>query len=157
MSSICTDKTSAVELDGSRDHDDTNSNGHLTYLTADHAGSDASLPTQEHHSAPIVMTNDSRLFVHGDAYTFEDVESQDEDQRQRRRLRSARHESDLLAADEEHISNMINTVFSTSRDFLMNQTVRASVVRYLTQKMRSFGLVTGNQVFDPLEFAELVS
>lgn len=106
---------------------------------------------------PIVLTNDSRLFVRSDPYVFDSVESKDEDQRQRRRLRSARHEADLLTVDEEHISNMINTVFSTSRDFLINQTVRASVVRYITQKMRSFGLVTGNQIFDPQEFSELVS
>lgn len=105
----------------------------------------------------IQLSNDSRLFVDGELYHFEDVESLDEDQRQRRRLRSARNEMNLLSADHEHISTMITTVFSTARNYINNQTVRANVVRYLTSKMRSFGLVTGNQIFHPEEFSELVS
>jgi MFS superfamily sulfate permease-like transporter len=104
----------------------------------------------------IVLSNDSRLFFHDEEYFFEDVESQDEDQRQRRRLRSARNEMNLLNADHEHITTMITTVFSTARNYLNNETVRANVVQYLTHKMRSFGLVTGNQIFHPIEFAALV-
>lgn len=104
----------------------------------------------------IQLSNDSRLFFHDEEYHFEDVESLDEDQRQRRRLRSARNEMNLLNADHEHITTMITTVFSTARNFLNNETVRANVVQYVTQKMRSFGLVTGNQIFHPIEFAGLV-
>ena len=104
----------------------------------------------------IQLSNDSRLFVDGEPYSFEDVESLDEDQRQRRRLRSARNEINLLNADHEHISTMITTVFSTARNYINNQTVRANVVRYLTSKMRSLGLVTGNQIFHPEEFSPLV-
>ena len=104
----------------------------------------------------IQLSNDSRLFVDGEPYSFEDVESLDEDQRQRRRLRSARNEINLLNADHEHISTMITSVFSTARNYINNQTVRANVVRYLTSKMRSLGLVTGNQIFHPEEFSPLV-
>lgn len=107
-------------------------------------------------SSFIQLSNDSRLFFHDEEYHFEDVDSLDEDQRQRRRLRSARNEMNLLNADEEHITTMITTVFSTARNFLNNETIRANVVQYLTQKMRSFGLVTGNQIFHPIEFAALV-
>ncbi|XP_032776935.2 uncharacterized protein LOC116915901 [Daphnia magna] len=106
-------------------------------------------------SSFIQLSNDSRLFFHDEEYHFEDVDSLDEDQRQRRRLRSARNEMNLLNADEEHITTMITTVFSTERNFLNNETIRANVVQYLTQKMRSFGLVTGNQIFHPIEFAAL--
>jgi Peptidase family M28 len=113
-------------------------------------------PTNATSPSFIVLSNDSRLFFHDEEYYFEDVESQDEDQRQRRRLRSARNEMNLLNADHEHITTMITTVFSTARNYLNNETVRANVVQYLTHKMRSFGLVTGNQIFHPIEFAALV-
>ncbi len=63
----------------------------------------------------------------------------------------------LLHVDHDHVSTMINTVFSSPRDFATSQPVRSSVVRYLTTKMRSLGLVTGNQLFEPTEFGELVS
>ena len=107
---------------------------------------------------PIVVTSsDSRLLVNQtEPYCFEEVEALDEDQRQKRKIRSARRQVDLLEANEAHLTTMINSVLSSSRDYLTNNTVRASVVRYLTQKMRSFGLVTGHQVFDPQEFSELV-
>lgn len=97
---------------------------------------------------------DNRLFANNDPYLFEHVEALDEDQRQRRRLISAH--KDLLTADKDHISTMITTVFTTPRNYVTNQTVRSSVVRFLTQKMRSFGLVTGNQIFHPLEFEAVV-
>ena len=118
-----------------------------------------SSPTTVNETSPIliVLSNDSRLFFHDEEYYFEDVESLDEDQRQRRRLRSARNEMNLLNADHEHITTMITTVFSTARNYLTNETVRANVVQYLTHKMRSFGLVMGNQIFHPVEFAALVS
>jgi hypothetical protein len=116
------------------------------------------LPTTSNATSTsfIVLSNDSRLFYHDEEYYFEDVESLDEDQRQRRRLRSARNEMNLLNADHEHITTMITTVFSTARNYLNNETVRANVVQYITHKMRSFGLVTGNQIFHPIEFAALV-
>ena len=116
------------------------------------------LPTTSNATSTsfIVLSNDSRLFYHDEEYYFEYVESLDEDQRQRRRLRSARNEMNLLNADHEHITTMITTVFSTARNYLNNETVRANVVQYLTHKMRSFGLVTGNQIFQPIEFAALV-
>lgn len=102
----------------------------------------------------IKLSNDHRLFDNENLYHFHDVESLDEDQRQRRRLKSAR--MSLLNANTEHISTMITTVFSTARNYITNQTVRSNVVRYLTQKMRSYGLVTGQQVFYPKEFEAMV-
>lgn len=100
----------------------------------------------------VIYSNDRRQFSQNFSYVFEDVESVDEDQRQRRRIQSAGNQLDPLQASEEHISTLINSVMSTPRDFFFNDTVRASVVRYLTDKMRNFGLVTGNQMFDPQEF-----
>ena len=104
------------------------------------------------------ISNDSRWYEHNmTMYHFEDIESIDEEARQRRRLRSARREINLLDADQLHITTMINSVFSSTRDFVSNQSIRSSVVRYLTTKMRSLGLVTGNQIFDPQEFYDVVS
>ncbi len=126
------------------------------YLIDGQESSEVPPPANATSPSFIVLSNDSRLFFHDEEYYFEDVESQDEDQRQRRRLRSARNEMNLLNADHEHITTMITTVFSTARNYLNNETVRANVVQYLTHKMRSFGLVTGNQIFHPIEFAPLV-
>lgn len=125
--------------------------GHVTTEIFQHTPNSTTNDTTPNQ---IQLSNDYRHFVYDEEYHFDDVESMDEDQRQRRRLRSAR--VNLLNADEEHISTMINTVFSTARNYITNQTVRSNVVRYLTQKMRSFGLVTGHQVFHPKEFEPLV-
>lgn len=114
---------------------------------------DTSKPNLTHPSL-IHFSNDNRLFANDAQYFFEHVESLDEDQRQRRRLNSAH--KDLLTADKDHINTMITTVFTTPRNYATNQTVRSSVMRFLTQKMRSFGLVTGNQIFRPVEFEALV-
>lgn len=125
--------------------------GHNTTQIFEHVAS-----STNNDSTPglIQLSNDYRQFVYDEEYYFDDVESMDEDQRQRRRLRSAH--INLLNADEEHISTMITSVFSTARNYITNQTVRSNVVRYLTQKMRSFGLVTGHQVFHPKEFEPMV-
>lgn len=115
--------------------------------------------TEDQQGSPdVTMTNDSRMYAWKAEtnYTFEQVEAMDEDFRSKRRIRSARNKINLLQANEEHVSMLINTVLSSGRDFLANQSARASVVRFLTQKMRSFGLVTGNQIFEPNEFSELV-
>ena len=104
----------------------------------------------------LTITNDNRQFEHELPYLYQHIESIEDDQRQKRRLQSARRQHNILDANEEHISTMINSVFSSSRDFVTNQTARSSVVRYLTNKMRLFGLVTGNQLFDPQEFYDLV-
>lgn len=105
----------------------------------------------------IIISNDSNWYEKSiEFYPFEGIELLEDEQRQRRRLRSASDGFHLINANVEHISTMINSVFSSSRDYISNETVRSSVVRYLTTKMRSFGLVVGNQLFDPREFMELV-
>jgi len=103
-------------------------------------------------TARFTHSNDSRQFRRDFPYVFDGVESLDEDAKQRRRLLAAGNRINLLDANEEFISAMVDGVFSTPRDSSTNETVRTSVVRYLTDKMRSFGLVTGNQIYDPQEF-----
>ena len=102
-------------------------------------------------TARFTHSNDSRQFWRDFPYVFDGVESLDEDAKQRRRLLAAGNRINLLDANEEFISAMVDGVFSTPRDSSTNETVRTSVVRYLTDKMRSFGLVTGNQIYDPQE------
>ena len=132
------------------------------YMVAENGNetSIVALPLTDELEAPhVMMTSDSRLYgwkTEIDDYMFENVEAMDEDLKSKRRLRSARNETNLLQANEEHVSMLINTVLSSGRDILANESARASVVRFLTQKMRSFGLVTGNQIFEPNEFSELV-
>lgn len=93
-------------------------------------------PLPEPDQPDVVTTSDSQLFGFAqEPYTFGQIDALDEDQRQRRKIRSARREMNLLEADETHLSTMINSVLSTSRDFQTNQTIRASVIRYLTQKV----------------------
>lgn len=104
-----------------------------------------------------IHSNDSRQFQRNLPYIFDEIEAVDEDARQRRRLMAARNRINLLDANEEFISTLVDGVFSTPRDSFTNQTARISVIRYLTDKMRSFGLVTGNQIFDPQEFSDMVT
>lgn len=104
-----------------------------------------------------IHSNDSRLFRRNLPYVFDEIDALDEDARQRRLLLAAGNRINLLEANEEFISTLVDGVFSTPRDSFTNETSRTSVVRYITNKMRSFGLVTGNQIYDPQEFSEMVT